>query len=302
MRLGYACIHTEESTCSRTVRLKNFTIQKASELALKNTESLLHLINRNVRDEIFLFRITSNLFPLVTHPKVGYYLHALPDYPQIEQNLQKVGAIADANNMRLTMHPSPYTSIISENTVTRSSSLNEIALHQTIAEIIWSKQFVINFHVGRSFSKTLVPKLKKRLEGLSKRFPVNWTLALENDDKAGGWQPEDLYPICKEMGIAYTHDFHHIKASGRTHQDVYIRWCVDSYERLGYRPKFHYSESSTDKKNPRAHSRFIENRIPVHNLDVDVMIEAKAKQEALLKYRLKYGEPYHEKVMSSSCP
>ena len=55
------------------------------------------------------------------------------------------------------------------------------------------------------------------------------------------------------------------------------------------KPVAHYSESkslheSNDKLNPRAHSDYVTNFIDTHGLDIDIMIEAKAKELALLNY------------------
>jgi UV DNA damage endonuclease len=57
----------------------------------------------------------------------------------------------------------------------------------------------------------------------------------------------------------------------------------------GIRPVVHYSESkslheSNDKLNPRAHSDYVTNFIDTHGFDIDIMIEAKAKELALLNY------------------
>jgi UV DNA damage endonuclease len=50
-------------------------------------------------------------------------------------------------------------------------------------------------------------------------------------------------------------------------------------------PKVHYSESS-DTKRLQAHSDYVVNAFPLPlNIDYDIMIEAKQKELALLKYR-----------------
>ena len=54
-----------------------------------------------------------------------------------------------------------------------------------------------------------------------------------------------------------------------------------------------YSESRRDEKNDssikeNAHSDYIYSKIDDYGMDLDVMIEAKAKEKALLTYREKY--------------
>ena len=64
----------------------------------------------------------------------------------------------------------------------------------------------------------------------------------------------------------------------------------------GITPVMHYSESKSDeakddKIKPQAHSDYVVNKIETYDLDVDVMIEAKAKDLALLKYLSVYKLP-----------
>jgi UV DNA damage endonuclease len=60
------------------------------------------------------------------------------------------------------------------------------------------------------------------------------------------------------------------------------------------KPVAHYSESKSLHENdttinPRAHSVLVTNYIDTFGLDVDVMIEAKGKELALLNYRILHG-------------
>ena len=60
-------------------------------------------------------------------------------------------------------------------------------------------------------------------------------------------------------------------------------------------PVVHYSESRSDEYNDpkikdNAHSDYIYNKINDYGLDIDIMIEAKAKELALLQYRKLTGE------------
>ena len=61
-------------------------------------------------------------------------------------------------------------------------------------------------------------------------------------------------------------------------------------------PVVHYSESRSieqedPKLKPQAHSDFVYDYIDTYGNNVDIMIEAKAKERALLKYKeLHYGQ------------
>ena len=61
----------------------------------------------------------------------------------------------------------------------------------------------------------------------------------------------------------------------------------------GVRPTCHYSDSKCIEANddtirPQAHSDYIFNRIDTHGLDLDIVLEAKAKERALMRYREEY--------------
>ena len=94
--------------------------------------------------------------------------------------------------------------------------------------------------------------------------------------------------IYKECGVKIVLDIHH----HRFRSDESLESAADlAFSTWGTeKPKVHYSESAQDKM-PQAHSDFIENRIPELSKSVyyDVMIEAKQKDKALLKYRNIYN-------------
>jgi UV DNA damage endonuclease len=59
-------------------------------------------------------------------------------------------------------------------------------------------------------------------------------------------------------------------------------------------PVVHYSESRPIEQNdpkikPQAHSDYIYNKIETYGLDVDVMVEAKAKERAVQRYKELWG-------------
>jgi UV DNA damage endonuclease len=85
--LGYACICTElrkkNVFCSRTLRLATLKVkgvEYAKELAVKNVKDLLTILEYNVKHEIYLMRISSDIFPFSTHPEYGYSIDFAEEY------------------------------------------------------------------------------------------------------------------------------------------------------------------------------------------------------------------------------
>ena len=97
--IGYACknmsiTHQEKVLTDRTCRMDKFSITRANELALKNSEDLLKILQWNHENSIQFFRIGSGIFPFIDHPELQYKLADLPDASAIQLNLQKAGAFA----------------------------------------------------------------------------------------------------------------------------------------------------------------------------------------------------------------
>ena len=68
MRIGYACVNTQLPSSARTVRLANATPERLLELAEANLDALETILRWNDEHGIQVFRVTSNLIPLASHP------------------------------------------------------------------------------------------------------------------------------------------------------------------------------------------------------------------------------------------
>jgi UV damage endonuclease UvdE len=59
--------------CSRTMSKSNFTVELAQERALKNIADIIPILKWNAEHQIYCFRLTSELFPRYTDPDVTRY-------------------------------------------------------------------------------------------------------------------------------------------------------------------------------------------------------------------------------------
>ena len=148
----------------------------------------------------------------------------------------------------------------------------------------------INIHVGATYgdkysaAETWCSNFLRLSEGVRSRLTV------ENDDKASMYSVRDLYELVhSKTGVPIVFDYHHHTfCDGGMSEAEALELAISTWGNI--KPVTHYSESkslheSNDKLNPRAHSDYITNYIDTHGFDVDVMIEAKAKELALLEYR-----------------
>jgi UV DNA damage endonuclease len=65
LRVGYACVNTQLPSSSRTLRLANVTAERLRGLIGANLDALEAILRWNQDNGIDVFRLTSNLIPLV---------------------------------------------------------------------------------------------------------------------------------------------------------------------------------------------------------------------------------------------
>ena len=123
---------------------------------------------------------------------------------------------------------------------------------------------------------------------------VTSRLTVENDDKSSMFSVADLYKgIYRFIGIPIVFDYHHHKfCTGDQTEEEALKLAASTWGDV--RPTCHYSESKALneglKVKPQAHSDYILQEVQDYGLDIDVVFEAKAKEQAILKYRELYGD------------
>ena len=148
------------------------------------------------------------------------------------------------------------------------------------------------------------------------RFRENYTtllspsiqarLVLENDDVS--WSVHDLLPICEELNIPLVLDYHHhniIFDSSQVREgtlDVSQPELMDriaaTWKRKGIKQKMHYSEPCIGAVTPRdrrKHSPRVAT-LPPCPPDMDLMIEAKDKEQAVFALMRNFKLPGYEKI------
>jgi UV DNA damage endonuclease len=296
--LGYACINmtlgkkqilTGRAMRKATLEAKGLSF--ASSLALQNARDLLTILKWNLEHDIYFFRLGSDLFPWGN--KVDVY--QFPDIEEIKSVLLEAGNFATKHNMRITTHPGPFNLLASPKEDVVQNTIRDLEMHALVFDFMGLSRTPynkINIHVGATYGdkETAAATWCKNFLRLSEG--VRSRLTVENDDKANMYSVLDLYYLIhSKVGVPIVFDFHHHTfCTGDLSAHDALELAVSTWPK-GIRPATHYSESkalheSNDKLNPRAHSDYITGVIDTFEFDVDVMIEAKAKELALLQYRV----------------
>lgn len=300
-KLGYACINMTlgkkgilTGRAMRKSTLNSKGLPYASQLALENAKDLKTILEWNVKNNIHFFRIGSDLFPWGN--KID--IKQLPDYNEIVKVLNDCGDYARVNNIRLTTHPGPFNLLASEKEDVVQNTLLDLEMHSTLFDLLKldaSPYNKINIHIGATYGnkEMAIYRWKENFKRLSTTCQKR--LTIENDDKESMYSVKELYDnVYQSIGVPIVFDIHHhnFNTGNMTHKEA-MTLAASSWPK-NIRPVVHYSESKALHENNskiklQAHSDYISNRIETHDLDVDVMIEAKRKELALLQYCEKYN-------------
>ena len=264
-------------------------IAYASELALANVKDMVEIIKWNHANGIKLYRMSSDMFPWCSE----YELKDLPDYEKIKNVLKGAGTLARQYGQRLTFHPGPFSVLASANMDVVKKTIKDLNQHGEIMDLLElprTPYAAINIHVN-----TTAPNKEDAMKRFCANFmllnkSVQSRLVVENDDKESQYTVEDLYEhVYSVIKVPITFDYHHHWCHpGVLSQQQALRLASKSWPK-GVRQLVHFSSCKTihedaSQTNKRAHADYLYDHIDDYGLDLDVEIEAKAKELALFRY------------------
>ncbi|KAK0260759.1 hypothetical protein B0A54_14167 [Friedmanniomyces endolithicus] len=273
-------------------------------LGVANARDIAKMIRWNDRYNIKFLRLSSEMFPFASHPEYGYKLA-----PFASEALAEAGKVIAELGHRVTAHPGQFTQLGSPRPSVIDNALRDLAYHDELLSLLnlpfqQNKDAVMILHMGGIFDGK---------PGVLARFAANYArlspsiqarLVLENDDM--GWSVHDLLPVCERLNIPLVLDYHHhnivfdstqIREGTRDIMDLYPRIAA-TWERKGIKQKMHYSEPTPPAVTPsqrRKHSPRVMT-LPPCAPDMDLMIEAKDKEQAVFELMRTFKLPGFERV------
>lgn len=293
MNLGYACINmslgknvtTNRSMVKRTFNEKG--LDYVSELALANSKDVLKILVWNKNNNIKFFRLSSALVPWGD----GLNLTTLKDYDEISIVLRRAGDYAKANGIRITSHPGPFVVLTSPKENVVEAAIKDLELHGKIFDLLGLSQTPynkINIHCNGVYGDKLSAMNRFCENYLKLSDSVKNRLTVENDDKASMYNVKDLMYIHNKINIPIVFDYHHHTFNtGDLSEEEALKLAITTWGDIT--PVVHYSESKAlheenNKLKPQAHSDYIKSLPNTYGLNVDIMVEAKAKELAILPF------------------
>jgi UV DNA damage endonuclease len=294
VRLGYACINLSLQA-DNGPRLKSVTAKRLEPMehaerrrhlfavARNNLKTLEAVLRWNHRHHIELFRITSDLIPLATHPVAAQWRWE----EDLAEEIATCAALARQTGIRLSMHPGQYTVLNAKNPAVVERAVADLTHHARVLDLLKTgPEAGLVLHLGGAYGQKQ-EAIERFIEHFH-RLPqaVGQRLWIENDDTT--WDTAEVLATAQAIGRPMIFDIHHHRV---LREDDWFPWLQKILPTWGaVRPKLHFS-SPQDGLRSRSHAEGIDpadfanflQRLGL--LEVDVMLECKAKDEALLALR-----------------
>jgi UV DNA damage endonuclease len=299
IRLGLCCLNTQlrdakpsvfasRSCILKTLQTKGYGY--AIELANKNLDDLAIMMKWNWENDIAVFRLSSDIFPHITN--IDYIDTDEYNVDIFKSKLENLGKIAKKYRQRLTFHPGQFNVLGTPDEKALRKTIYELGVHAKILDYLGcSRSSVMCIHGGGIYGdkERTIKRWVKNFKSLPNY--IKRRIALENCEKA--FNIEDCLRVSKMTGVPVILDNHHFQCYNKLHPDVitnpiehYIPLVLDTWRARNMRPKFHISEQGEGRTGH--HSDMISKlpdyylNIPSqYQIEVDIMIEAKLKEQAI---------------------
>ncbi len=299
VRFGFVAMSVllEKASPSKTVTYKNYqqlarqdsgaALVKVKRVAGENLFNTLRLLRHCQANGVKLYRFSSKIIPLATHPGLTGW-----DYlTELSPQLQQLGDFVKQHEMRVTFHPDHFTLINTPRKDVFHASVADLVHHCRLLDFMGlNDQAKLITHIGGGYGNK---------ESALDKFTENWAriqqdiarrITLENDDKT--FTARDTLCLCQKLQLPMVLDIHHFSCNHETDsrlEDIYPGF-VTTWQKTGLPPKIHVSSPKSEADN-RGHHDYVEPG-SVYNflrlaremqIDLDVMVEAKQKDQAMFK-------------------
>eukprot|EP00887_Chlorella_sp_A99_P006391 scaffold3.g6391.t1 len=214
--------------------------------------------------------------------------------PGAAATLAAAGELARTSGQRLTAHPPHYVQLAAKDEELQARSLRLLERESKVFDLMGfapSPYNKLNIHVGGTYGskRGALTRFVAAVSRLSRGAAAR--LTVENDDRPNCFSVADLLPLSAATGIPITFDAHHHRfCGGGLGREEALAAALSTWP-AGVRPVVHWSEPPECPRRaaarPHAHSAYVFGPVALHGREaqVDVMLESKAGEQALLLYR-----------------
>jgi UV DNA damage endonuclease len=252
----------------------------------------LQTTNETIRfcgENDWVYRVSSDIFPLITFDEANVSLEDLPQNDEIQDEFDSIEQTIKDTNVRVSAHPSEFNSLASLNDKVVEKTIDELNFYSSFFDRIGlpaDTRSAMNFHVHNNNGTR--EEIARRFYQNFKRLDENCQarISIENDDKLNCWSVKELveifHPITR-IPICFDYLHHKCHPNNLTECGA-INMCYDTWQTT---PLFHYSESAPGN-NPRKHSDYAVEPVNTYGLEFDLDYEVKMKDYAIKQYQESY--------------
>lgn len=291
--LGYVCINESMKPDNfRNLRLKSIEkkgIEYLEAVVLHNIKHLNRIIDYNIKNDIYFYRVPSFLVPFATHPVVleNFNWH-YSKIPEVHPILNSIKAKVIKHGLRLSAHPDPFNVLNSPKKAVIEKSVLFLDHQNEILESVGGMDIIM--HIGGVYGdkKKAIHRFIETSQHL--KPDIKNKLRIENDDTR--YNLKDVTEISAITGIPVVFDFHHHRClpSPETETEELIKRFKRQW---GNRVlKCHLSSGATYDAD-RKHSDYVkfQDFLALEKLmsgiEYDLMLEVRKKEKALFDLRKK---------------
>jgi UV DNA damage endonuclease len=295
MRYGLCCISIklkDQGYGFKTMTYKRFaSLPRAEALGILGDRIHNNMIvtNQTIKfcgDNNYTYRVSSDLFPLITFDEANISLEDLPSHDDIQDEMDNIEQTIKNTGVRVSCHPSEFNVLASTNEKAVEKTITELNFYSSFFDRIgleanYNNPMNIHIHNKNGTHSEIIDRFVKNFNRLDDNCKAR--LVIENDDKINCWSVMELWNhFHSRTNIPITFDYLHHKCHPDTlDEETALKFCYDTWH--GHKPLFHYSESR-EGNNPRAHADYAYNKFETYGLDFDVDMELKAKDHAIEKH------------------
>lgn len=270
-------------------------------------EYLDQILDHLAKHRIPMYRLSSDLAPYATHPDMPQFRGMVAES---KAELAALGAKATSLDIRLSFHPSQYVVLNSPDPELVAKSVWDLLSQAEMLDLMGlGPEAVLVIHVGGTYGD--IPASRERWVQTWHTLPepVRRRLVLEHDDLR--FSAADVLWIHEQTGVRIIFDHQHFWCLNPERADlaetfakVMATWPSDQ------QPKIHYSSPRTEMREKIVVDKITRKKISrsvapvftghadfcnpfefatfmrmVADFDFDVMLEAKAKDLALVRLR-----------------
>ena len=296
--IGYCCIpmgcnegkpKKEHITVNRGMVRRTFDakgLPYVSELIIENLKDTLKVLDYNLKNHIYIYRLSSDSFPWMSE----YEFSDLPNFKLIQVLMAQIGEKIKSKNIRCSYHPGPFNVLASENPSVVEKTIKELNKHAELMDLMNLDKttfYPINIHINttKPTREEAAQRFCEQFENLSESCRLR--LVVENDDGQNQYSVKMLHDwVHTKIGIPITFDQHHFNygPQDQTMEEA-LRLAHSTWKT---RALTHMSSPKTledTSGKQTAHADYIYEEIKTFGLDFDTEIEAKAKDLAVIRYR-----------------